>query len=38
MGLTDDKVTERIDAYLDDILEARKRIEELKKQTQGDRD
>lgn len=38
MGLADDRADERIDAYLDGILEARKRIEELKKQTQGDAD
>lgn len=31
MGLADDKVNERIDAYLDGISEARKRIDELKK-------
>ncbi|EEF89441.1 hypothetical protein [Bacteroides cellulosilyticus] len=38
MGVADEKVDERIDAYLDGILKARKRIEELKKQTQGDAD
>jgi hypothetical protein len=38
MGLADDRADERIDAYLDGILEARKRIEELKGQTQGDAD
>lgn len=38
MGLADDKVNERIDAYLDGISEARKRIDELKKQTQKDKD
>lgn len=38
MGLADDRANERIDAYLDGILEARKRIEELKGQTQGDAD
>jgi hypothetical protein len=38
MGLADDRANERIDTYLDGILEARKRIEELKGQTQGDAD
>ena len=38
MGLADDRADERIDAYLDGILEARKRIEVLKGQTQGDAD
>lgn len=38
MGLADEKVDEKIDVYLDGILEAKKRIEELKEQTQGDAD
>lgn len=38
MGLADEKVDEKVDSYLDGILEAKKRIEELKKQTKGDMD
>lgn len=38
MGVADEKMDEKIDAYLDGILEAKKRIEKLKKQTQGDAD
>lgn len=37
MGLADETADEKTDAYLDGILEARKRIEELKKQS-GDAD
>ena len=38
MGLADNNVDEQIDAYLDGIIEAKKRVEELKKQTQEDAD